>query len=142
MDITELPFNQFLGIKKSNLAEAGILELNDLPRYKNHLNTVHASAQFALAEACGGEFLLRRFKELATDYVSMLRRAEIKFTKPATGKIYAKATAAEEEIQKFLTELKTKHHAVISVNVAVMDYDWATTMSATFEWVVQQVGEP
>jgi acyl-coenzyme A thioesterase PaaI-like protein len=142
MDVTELPFNRLVGIKKSDLPEPGILELDDLPQYKNHLNTVHASAQFALAEACGGEFLSRRFGELAGEYVPVLRRAEIKYKKPASGKMYAKARAAEEEIQNFLAELKAKRRALITVEVSVMDYDWATTMSASLEWFVQQVGEP
>jgi len=55
MKTIEIPFNKFVGISRSESQENGLLELKDDENLKNHLGTVHASAQFALAEACSGE---------------------------------------------------------------------------------------
>ena len=58
--VTELPFNSFLGIQIA-ADPAHLLRLPSGQQYLNHLGTVHASAQLALAEASSGEFLLRHF---------------------------------------------------------------------------------
>ena len=65
MDITEVPFNSFMGIQKAAQSEIGQLKLESQPRHENHLGTVHAAAQFAIAEACSGEYLITRFHEYA-----------------------------------------------------------------------------
>jgi hypothetical protein len=58
--VTELPFNNFLGIHPAN-ETAHLLQLPSDNQYLNHLGTVHAAAQLALAEASSGEFLLGHF---------------------------------------------------------------------------------
>jgi hypothetical protein len=60
VSVTELPFNSLLGIQIAT-DSAHLLELPAGGQYLNHLGTVHASAQLALAEASSGEFLLRHF---------------------------------------------------------------------------------
>src|SRR5438552_570394 len=57
--VTELPFNSFLGLQKA-AEPSQLLRLPPGGQYLNHLGTVHASAQLALAEASSGEFLLHR----------------------------------------------------------------------------------
>ena len=56
MNVLELPFNKILLIKKSDEPDT-ILMLEDSVKYQNHLGTIHASAQYALAEATSGEIL-------------------------------------------------------------------------------------
>jgi hypothetical protein len=56
--VTELPFNSFLRIQIST-EPSKLLQLPSGDGYLNHLGTVHASAQLALAEASSGEFLRR-----------------------------------------------------------------------------------
>ncbi len=58
--VVELPFNSFLGIQIAT-EPSQLLRLRSGKQYLNHLGTVHASAQLALAEASSGEFLLRHF---------------------------------------------------------------------------------
>ena len=141
MEVINLPFNKFIGLEKSDQPEVGLLQLDDRPQYGNHLGTVHAAAQFALAEACSGEYLLVHFGELAAGYVPLVRRVEVKYKKPATGKIYAQAQVADEQSQNFLADLQTRGRAVITVAVNVLNSDRAVTMSATFEWFVQKMTE-
>jgi len=51
MTIEELAFNQLIGITRSESGENSVLSLPNDIRYTNHLGTVHAGAQLALAEA-------------------------------------------------------------------------------------------
>lgn len=62
VNITEIPFNQFLGIKKASRDSGFVLELGSSPCFQNHLGTVHAGIQLALAEASSGECLLRELR--------------------------------------------------------------------------------
>lgn len=59
MNITEIPFTKHIGVKRK---EEGTLKLEPTPTVKNHIDTIHASAQFALAETQTGLYL-----ELASD---------------------------------------------------------------------------
>ena len=74
--VTELPFNSFLGIQIST-ESSQLLRLPSGEKYLNHLGTVHASAQLALAEASSGEFLLRHFGS-THGILSVVRRLEAK----------------------------------------------------------------
>ena len=82
MTITEVPFNRFLGIRKADGDPEYLLQLDDSPHYQNHLGTVHASVQLALAEASSGERLLQQFPDLAAGVLSVVRRVEAKFKNP------------------------------------------------------------
>ena len=83
VSVTELPFNSLLGIQIAT-DSAHLLELPAGGQYLNHLGTVHASAQLALAEASSGEFLLRHFRS-TEGILPVVRRLEAKFRKPANG---------------------------------------------------------
>jgi len=56
MNVAAIPFNRFLGLRADGVS----LTLPADPNYQNHLGTVHAGAQFALAEAASGQWLLNR----------------------------------------------------------------------------------
>src|SRR5436189_6337391 len=106
VSVTELPFNSLLGIQIAT-DSAHLLELPSGEQYLNHLGTVHASAQLALAEASSGEFLLRHFG--STDgIVPIVRRLEAKFRKPANGAVTSTASAASESLARLDAELATK----------------------------------
>jgi len=87
--VTELPFNSFLGIQTA-AEPARLLQLPSDKHYLNHLGTVHASAQLALAEASSGELLLRHFGS-AQGIVPVVRRLEAKFRRPANGVVTSTA---------------------------------------------------
>ena len=56
MDVTAIPFVEKVGIART---EQGGLKLPFSESTKNHLNGIHASAQFTLAETSSGEALFR-----------------------------------------------------------------------------------
>jgi acyl-coenzyme A thioesterase PaaI-like protein len=78
-----------------------VLTLPADPKYQNHLGAVHASAQFSLAEAASGQWLLAKFGDAAADYLAVVRHVEVKYRRPALGELTAKAEVAPEEAERF-----------------------------------------
>lgn len=134
--VTELPFNRFLGIQPASDV-AYLLQLPSDSKYLNHLGTVHAAAQLALAEASSGEFLLRHFGS-AEEFVPVVRRVEAKFRKPANGSIASTASASPDALARLDVELASKSRSAISIAVEVYDQLGTHTLSATFEWFIQR----
>ncbi len=140
MDISEIPFNRHVGIKKCSSSSKALLQLDKSENLHNHLNTVHASAQFALAEAASGECLLQRFKGIAAEesIVPVVREVRVKYRKPSNGTLRATADISDAEAAKAIEALSRKGRAIIPVSVDVLDEFDNTTMSATFSWFIQK----
>ena len=95
MDIIQLPFNRFIGIQKCEEDTNGLFQLSADPIYLNHFDTIHASAIYSLGEASSGEFLSRNLKVDIEKVFPILRRADIKYRKPATGQVYSKVVGSQ-----------------------------------------------
>ncbi|MCK4910784.1 MAG: YiiD C-terminal domain-containing protein [Thermodesulfovibrionales bacterium] len=139
MEVTEIPFNKYLELTRSK-SDINGLELSIKDNLKNHLGTFHASAQFALAEACSGQFLLNSFPELSDSVIPVLRKSEVKFKNPANESIIASAQIAEKDIAVFESQFKRKGRATIIVQVVVREYSGNITMTGSFQWFVQRAG--
>jgi len=137
MDVIEIPFVKKVGIVRS--AE-GSLELPFNNSVHNHLQTIHASAQFALAETASGEILQSLFPELIGRVVPVLRDSQIKFKKPASKTISAHPSVSEESLSKFKSQFARKGRSSISVSVEIKDSENIITCSGIFSWFVQSVG--
>ena len=134
--VTELPFNEFLGLRRAN----GPSELLQLPagsQYLNHLGTVHASALLALAEASSGEFLLKHFGS-SEGIMPVVRRLEAKFRRPANGAVTSTANAAPEALARLDEEIIAKGRALISVAIDLHDESGTHVLSASVEWFIQR----
>jgi acyl-coenzyme A thioesterase PaaI-like protein len=136
-DVTGIPFNHFLGIKEDGAA----LVLPEGEQYRNHLGTVHASAQFALAEAASGQWLLGRFGDEASKYMAVVRKVEAKFRRPANGALHAQAEAGEAEAAAFADSLARRGRGMLAIRVRVLDKDDQTSLEADFEWFAQKFVE-
>ena len=134
MDIIEVPFNHFLGIKRADGSPGHLLQLDDSPTYQNHLGMVHASVQLALAEASSGECLLQQFPHLAAGVLSVVRRVEAKFKHPLKGKILSRATVLPQDADKLAENLLTKGRGFIAVAVEVVGADGVVGLTSTIEW--------
>jgi acyl-coenzyme A thioesterase PaaI-like protein len=135
MNVVDIPLNRFLGLQR----DGSVLKLPGDARYLNHLGTVHASAQFALAEAASGQWLLGEFGATAAEYAAVVRRVEVKYRRPATGELTARADVPPEEVERFRDTLQRRGRAAIGVSVRVHGADNETTLEATFEWFAQRV---
>ena len=135
--VTELPFNSFLGIETAS-DTTQLLRLPAGAQYLNHLGTVHASAQLALAEASSGEFLLRALGS-TSGVIPVVRRLESKFRKPANGAVTSTVSTASETLEQLHADLAAKGRAIISVAVELHDESGAHTLSATVEWFITRI---
>jgi hypothetical protein len=135
--VTELPFNSFLGIEPAS-SPTQLLRLPAGSHYLNHLGTVHASAQLALAEASSGEFLLRALGSIS-GLLPVVRRLESKFRKPANGAITSTVSTPPEALDHLRAELTAKSRAIISIAVELHDESGAHTLSAAVEWFITQM---
>ena len=104
MNVADVPFNRFLGLRLNE----SVLTLPADSNYHNHIGAVHASAQFSLAEAASGQWLLERFGDAAGDYLAVVRHVELKYRRPAAGELTAKAEVSAEEEERFRNTLERR----------------------------------
>jgi len=135
MNVTEIPFVKLLGIEQNGTK----LSLPYRADMLNHIGTLHASAQFALAETQSGLFLKELFRELEGSVVPVLRDADIKYKKPAKEKIIAYADVSNESVEKFKELFSKKGRGVVTIDVELKDVDDTLTCKASFSWFIQKI---
>ena len=136
MNVTDIPFNAFLKIEKASGDSSHLLQLRESPCHLNHVGTVHASVQLALAEASSGQLLMQAMPELADRVIAVVRRVEAKFKKPMQGAVYSRAATSLDEIRRSAEPLATKGRSLIPVAVEIIDGARNVGLVATFEWFV------
>ena len=136
MKVTGIPFVSHIGIVPK---DADVLMLPNYAYTQNHLQTIHAGAQYTLAETQSGYFLQNLFPKYRDKVIPLLRSCEIKYKQPATTEIYARAFVEEEAAAKFLDKFEKKGRALINVTVEVYDVDDVVTMRGVFSWFVQRM---
>ena len=132
MQVQEIPFVKLLDIQQDNTT----LFLEYKKNVLNHVQTIHASAQFTLAETQSGLYLQELFPHLEGKVVPLLRDSTIKYKRPAQKKIYALASISDENLQKFQEQFEKKGRGSVEVNVVVKDVEETVTAVATFVWFV------
>jgi len=136
MNVLEIPFVKKTGITQNKNAELELVFNQDL---HNHLQTMHASAQFTLAETASGEFLQTLFPDLVGKVIPVLRDATVKFKKPAIKNIIAYPAISNEDRDKFNSQFSKKGRASISIDVEVKDIEGTITCSARYNWFIQKI---
>ncbi|SPQ01573.1 putative thioesterase [Candidatus Sulfobium mesophilum] len=135
MNVLDLPFNKILLIKKSDVPDT-ILMLEDRMEYQNHLGTVHASAQYALAEASSGEILERNFGDWKGAYFPVVRRVEAKYKNPAKGRLFSTGFIEQDSAMKAKKELSEKGRTLVDVIVRIVDEENNVTLEGLFTWFI------
>lgn len=138
MNITAIPFVEKVGITRHS---SGLLELPFNSGLHNHLQTIHASAQFALAETASGDFLQTQFPQLVGKVVPVLRDAQVKFKKPAIKTIRAATSVSNDTLQAFNDRFSQKDRASIVIDVEIKDADDTVTCVASFNWFIQRIDD-
>lgn len=136
MEITHIPFIEKVGIQKNS---DGALELSFDESVQNHLQTIHASALFALAEAASGEALQSNFPELVGKVAPVVRDSQIKFRRPATKPVTAVPSVSDEGVLRFKERFGKKGRSSIAVNVEVRDAEGVVVCAGIFNWFVQRI---
>ena len=135
MKVTEIPFVKHIGIEQegSQLALASSYEV------ENHIGTIHASAQFTLAETQSGLFLQEEFSDIEGEVLPLLRSSTVKYKSPATTTLKAIATVSDGLKSKFKEQFLKRGRATITVEVQLLDSHEVVTMLGEFVWFVQRL---
>jgi len=136
MDITKVPFIQKAGIQYD---DSGTLNLEFCQSIQNHVGTIHASAQFALAETASGDCLQSLFPELSDQVFPILREAKVKYKKPAEQSVSAYSSVDDDSISIFRDQLTRKGRSTIEIAVEVKELDGTITCSGKFKWFVKTI---
>ena len=140
MNVLNLPFNKILLIKKSVVPDT-LFMLEDHVNYQNHLGTVHASAQYALAEASSGETLERNFGDWKGAYFPVVRRVEVKYKNPARGRLFSKGFIDADRAMKAKKELSEKGRTLVDVRVNIVDEGKNITFESIFTWFIAKANK-
>ena len=141
MHVTEIPIHKLMGMQLAAAGAPHILELPESPLLLNHVESIHAGVQFALAEACSGEFLLRHFGSDPREVFAVLRTSKVKFRGPAHGNLRASARLEEKPGAPPTDELASRGRTFAAVLVEVTDANGVVTMSGRYEWFLRRQTE-
>ena len=136
MDIIDIPFGKKVGIQRS---ADGALELPFTKGVQNHLETFHASAQFALAETSSGDILQNLFPELVGKVIPVLRESKIRFKNAIHENLCAYPSISDEARNKFNEQFTKNSWAFISVNVELRNSEGVVACLASFNWFIQKI---
>ena len=134
MRTLDIPLNKHFGIYKIPESGEFILGMKADEKLKNHLGTLHATALFGLAEATSGEFLLNEFSEYESEIIPLVRKAEIKFSKPVSGEVKSKAGFFESDKAETLNSLEKSNSVSIKVKVDIYDEESQKVFNSIFDW--------
>lgn len=139
---TDLAFNQVLGIRNAPPGAEHLLELPFGPLVHNHLKTVHAAAQFSLAEAASAECLQRRYGAALGEVFAVVRGVEVKYRKPALADLLAYGAPDDFTRGHLLPEMAGRGRSKAVILVDLKDRAGTLTFHGQFEWFISRVPPP
>jgi acyl-coenzyme A thioesterase PaaI-like protein len=132
-----VPFNTHVGLEIREIGPGyAIVRLPDDERLRNHVGSQHASGLFSAAEAASGGAFMAGFAERLAELRPLASRAEIAYTKLATGPIDARAELPD--IDALLATIDADGKVVFDVPVTLTNADGETVATAIVEWHVRK----
>jgi acyl-coenzyme A thioesterase PaaI-like protein len=128
---TDLAYNRALGIRDAAPGAEHLLELPFGPLVQNHLGTLHAAAQFSLAEAASAECLQRCYGGV-----------EVKYRKPAAGDLLAYGAPNEPTRLHLLAEMAARGRGKAVILIDLKDRSGTLTFHGQFEWFISRLPPP
>lgn len=122
---------ELIGLHKNSLT----LSKNN----KNHIGTMHAGAQFILAETASGMYLSEHYPELKDKIIPLMRESKIKYKKTAIGTITAHPFLSQDAKEKFEKQFLKKSRGTITVDIDLKNEDNEVVTSGTFTWFIDKI---
>jgi acyl-coenzyme A thioesterase PaaI-like protein len=138
----DLAFSRALGLRDAPPNAEHLLELPFTGLLHNHLGTMHAAAQFSLAEAASAECLQRRYGASVGEVFAVVRGVEVKYRKPATGDLLAYGRPDEATAAHLLSELADRGRTNAVILIDLKDRSGTLTFHGKFEWFISRVPPP
>jgi hypothetical protein len=138
MNVLELKLAQHLGIVNSDRKPYLLKILFDCNNI-NHIDALHASASYALAEITSGYFLNINFPNIASRCIPILRRSKVKYTHLVKEDLYSNAVLANHTHESLTAELEKNRKALFTIDVKLYSNNSQIAFQGEFEWFVTLV---
>jgi len=134
-----IPMNATVGVQ---ITEVGVGWAEgvcpDTPPFRNHLGTIHAGAQFLLAEAVSGAAFAGAFAAQLPEGVPLIEKMETHYVARAQGDLKAQATVDPAALpaahEVYAAESKTR----LVLEVVVRDGEDKEVMRAVAHWYLRR----
>lgn len=118
--LEQVPFIAHVGVQVEDYAPGRVvLSLGTEPSSANHMGTMHAGALFALAETAASAACATHAELVGLRLRA--RTAEIRYRRPASGRVTAHAEITDEMAAAVLAGLESQGRIELSVPVEVLD---------------------
>ena len=135
-----IPMNATVGVIITDVGVGWATgECADTPAFHNHLGTIHAGAQFLLAEATSGAAFAGAFAAQIAGGVPLIERLDTHYVGRARGGLSATAQARAEELPVALEAYARDGKARLTVDVTVRDGENKTVMRAVAQWYLRSM---
>ncbi len=136
--VQHVPFNQLLGIRVEAVHPDSVeVVLPERPNLLNHVGTLHATAQFGLAEAASGSMIVSAFADLLqTGFVPLTVGATARYRRPAQGTLKATVSLPQEQQSTIRAQLGQSGRARIPLTVRVSTSQDITVMELEITWMM------
>ncbi|MFK7602319.1 PaaI family thioesterase [Deinococcus sp. SM5_A1] len=135
-----IPMNATVGVTITDVGVGWATgECPDTPAFQNHLGTIHAGAQFLLAEAVSGAAFGGAFAAHFASAVPLIERLDTHYVGRARGGLTARAEARAAELPAALEAYKTEGKARLVIDVSVRDDDNKEVMRAVAHWYLRSM---
>ncbi|MCG8526588.1 MAG: DUF4442 domain-containing protein [Opitutales bacterium] len=135
MDFSSTPFLEHNGIEPCEDPPHGIFALNPDPLHFNHLESIHQSSVFSLAECSSGAFLMENLESFTKDdFVYTLREAKVRYRAATNEKVYTIGKRVDIDWGKFHSSLQRNGRGLIRFPIHVMNMSGKCVSVCEFEW--------
>ena len=133
-----IPMNATVGVRITDVGVGWATgECPDTAPYRNHLGTIHAGAQFLLAEAVSGAAFAGAFAAQLAQAVPLIEKLETHYVGRAVGSITARAEIELASIAVAHATYAADGKARLIVKVAVQDAENKDVMRAVAHWYLR-----
>lgn len=133
-----IPMNATLGVQITDVGVGWATgACPDTAPYRNHLGTIHAGAQFLLAEAVSGAAFAGAFAAHLAQAVPLIEKLETHYVGRATGSVTARAQIDPATIAAAHAEYAAEGRARLTVTVTVQDSEPKDVMQAVAHWYLR-----
>ncbi|CAM3618081.1 PaaI family thioesterase [Deinococcus frigens] len=135
-----IPMNTTVGVTITDVGVGWATgECPDTPAFHNHLGTIHAGAQFLLAEAASGAAFGGAFAAQLGGAVPLIERLDTHYVGRAHGGLTARAEARAEDLSAAVEAYATEGRARLVINVIVRDGENKEVMRAVAHWYLRSL---
>ncbi|SEI76112.1 Acyl-coenzyme A thioesterase PaaI, contains HGG motif [Deinococcus reticulitermitis] len=134
-----IPMNATVGVRITDVGVGWATgECADTPPFRNHLGTIHAGAQFLLAEAVSGAAFAGAFARALGEAVPLIEKLETHYVGRAVGDLRAHAEIDPATLGAAYAEYKAEGRARLIVLVTVRDGEAKDVMQGVAHWYLRR----